>query len=113
MLALNGFFTTSISNINEASSSKRRMSSEQQINYTSTSEAASNFIALVNKVDDAQCESLDETKTHLMKKLKTEYTKKDNSENDSSSDESSSREEGGETEINDSSSNEEGGGKSN
>jgi hypothetical protein len=67
MLALNGFITTSLAAIEtKQSSSKRRMSSEQQINYTSTSEAASNFIALVNKVDDAKCESLDEINKHLM-----------------------------------------------
>ena len=111
MLALNGFFTTSIAAIEtKQSSGKRRLSSEQQNNYTSTSEAASNFIALVNKVDDAQCESLEEIDTHLTKKLKTDYTKKDNSEDDNSSDdsESSSGKEEGNTEIDDdNSSNEE------
>ena len=58
MLALNGFFTTSIAAIEtKQSSGKRRLTSEQKNNYESTSEAASNFIALVNKVDHAQCES--------------------------------------------------------
>ena len=111
MLALNGFFTTSITAIEmKQSSGKRRLSSEQQNTYASTSEAASNFIALVNKVDDAQCESLDEIDKHLTKKLKTDYTNKDNSEDDNSSDdnESSSSEEEDNTEIDeDNSSNEE------
>jgi hypothetical protein len=111
MLALNGFFTTSITAIEmKQSSGKRRLSSEQQNTYASTSEAASNFIALVNKVDDAQCESLDEIDKHLTKKLKTDYTNKDNSEDDNSSDdnESSRNEEEDNTEIDeDNSSNEE------
>jgi hypothetical protein len=104
MLALNGFFTTSIAAIEtKQSSGKRRLTSEQINNYESTSEAASNFIALVNKVDHAQCESLDEIDTHLTKKLKTDYTKKDNSADNNSSDdsESSSGEEEGNTEIDD------------
>ncbi len=104
MLALNGFFTTSIAAIEtKQSSGKRRLTSEQINNYESTSEAASNFIALVNKVDHTQCESLDEIDTHLTKKLKTDYTKKDNSADNNSSDdsESSSGEEEGNTEIDD------------
>jgi len=104
LLALNSFFTTSIAAIEtKQSSGKRRLSSEQQNNYESTSEAASNFIALVNKVDNAQCESLNEIDTHLTKKLKTDYTKKDNSEDDDSSDdsESSSSEDKEETDMDD------------
>jgi hypothetical protein len=41
-------------------------------------------------VDDTHFESLDEKNTHLTIKMKTEYTKKYNSEDDNSSDDNKS-----------------------